>query len=434
MLGFIDTTYGPQAIFEAWDEFTLWDDEEKEFSPDTPHLPLFLPWFFHCWAPDPRDTSITDASLHRVAPTQAFLARKGRQLDPILHEYLEACTRSPFSFFEVLQNDPGRGFRLRELFSETEFDVVERTASRSLQSSDTFYGQISATAGTCMLEACAPVVIPPIRKIAVLELRKKLRSKHKHLPYDSLRDWDPELRELYLDLAEELLYPEMPQFANTDGEPLSLRKLIFDIDSAQQAFDALKYLAGEESDASLLADAERDADGNLRRVQFCWNRPGTAMNPGLGNTILAHIEIDRLRLTLDVNSEKRAVAARRAVEKALGEHARWRAMEIQSVEKMLADSPADRASFPDADLEAFNNLPEVRARLSELLEEHYKSWIHEKIPALGGKTPKQAMRSASGRERVEALVQQIERDGMQMSPPLDEGIVRRLRERLGLTN
>jgi hypothetical protein len=43
------------------------------------------------------------------------------------------------------------------------------------------------------------------------------------------------------------------------------------------------------------------------------------------------------------------------------------------------------------------------------------------------------MKDPDGREMVEALVRQIERDGKKQSPPLNQGIVRRLRSRLGLT-
>jgi hypothetical protein len=51
---------------------------------------------------------------------------------------------------------------------------------------------------------------------------------------------------------------------------------------------------------------------------------------------------------------------------------------------------------------------------------------------LGDRTPRQAMRSADGREAVEALVAQLERDAHRMRPPLDPDVTRELRETLGL--
>jgi antitoxin Xre/MbcA/ParS-like protein len=58
--------------------------------------------------------------------------------------------------------------------------------------------------------------------------------------------------------------------------------------------------------------------------------------------------------------------------------------------------------------------------------------VHERIPALGNRTPLQAVKTAAGREAVQALVAQIERDSARMRPPMDPQIIRRLRERLGL--
>jgi hypothetical protein len=67
-----------------------------------------------------------------------------------------------------------------------------------------------------------------------------------------------------------------------------------------------------------------------------------------------------------------------------------------------------------------------------MMAEHYEDWVEEGIPALGGLSPMEAVKDKSGREKVEALITQIERQGRRMSPPLDEAITRRMRERLGL--
>lgn len=74
----------------------------------------------------------------------------------------------------------------------------------------------------------------------------------------------------------------------------------------------------------------------------------------------------------------------------------------------------------------------MKAQLFEMLSRHYEGWLQQKLSALAGQTPLQAARSPEGREMVEALVMQIERDGQRMEPPLDDSIPRRLRDRLGL--
>lgn len=51
----------------------------------------------------------------------------------------------------------------------------------------------------------------------------------------------------------------------------------------------------------------------------------------------------------------------------------------------------------------------MREHLAGLVASHWEGWVDEKIPALGGKTPRQAVRSANGRESVEAQFRSLER-------------------------
>lgn len=67
------------------------------------------------------------------------------------------------------------------------------------------------------------------------------------------------------------------------------------------------------------------------------------------------------------------------------------------------------------------------------MEAHYESWVSEEIPALDGMTPLEAVQDRAGREKVEALISQIERDGRRMQPPLDQAVLQGLRGRLGLS-
>jgi hypothetical protein len=52
---------------------------------------------------------------------------------------------------------------------------------------------------------------------------------------------------------------------------------------------------------------------------------------------------------------------------------------------------------------------EVREHLARMVAFHWEGWVDEKIPALGGKTPRQAVKTTEGRESVEALLRSAER-------------------------
>ncbi len=70
--------------------------------------------------------------------------------------------------------------------------------------------------------------------------------------------------------------------------------------------------------------------------------------------------------------------------------------------------------------------------LAKLNADHYATWPDVQLPALMGKTPRDAMSTANGRERVEALIVDFERtqdDAHSAAPDYD---FNQLRSALGL--
>lgn len=431
MLQFTLATYGEAAIDDAWDEFTL--EKVDEAWQESAHGSAFLPWLLHHWSPDPDETSISDQSLYGVPPTRAYLERKAKQLDPTTQRYLQACLAAPFAFYEIADCEPGHGFRAIGLLACEEYAVLERSGSEVLQDGDILFASLVRCDGIVMMEGVAPAPMPPIHKLPILKLRKIIAAGREQFSGEQLEVWDVELRVLYIDVMESILNPPLPQLCNTDGDELSLQRLIFEIESAQEAFDALKHLALGATDEELLEGAERAADGSLLRVGFSWLKAGNKLHKTWDNTSLGMIEIDGSRLSVSVNSEKRAAKFKRIAATALRGRARYRVTEMQSVEQMLAQARTTGGGASPSEEEAeLASRPEVRAQLAEMMSRHYDDWLRQKIPALRGKTPLQAVKDPDGREMVAALISQIERDGLTMIPPLDAAIPRRLREKLGL--
>ncbi len=431
MLRFIHMAYGDAALFEAWAEFILWDEDAPEFDPHSSELQIFMPWFFHRWAPDPMETRVPDASLHDRSPTSVLLEQKGRHMDPPMRRYLEACAATPFSFHEILAVEPGRGFCARDMFTDDERDVMERSASRTMEPGDIIFGHLVTSDGITLMEACPPHTLPPREKIAIVDLRERITTHHGSISSDALREWDMELREIYQDYMYEVRNPPTPRIKTTDGEMVVLHSIGFEVPSAQAAFDALKRLALDETDEELLESARLDAAGRVQEVSFDWKVAGNPVHRGWDNTVLGHIEIDGDRMVANVNSAERAARLRELVE-SLCPDARHTGTEVQTLEEAMARRETGEESRGDMDAELLAQNPEVRDHIRAMTAEHYEEWIHQEIPALGGITPMDAVRERSGREKVEALIKQLERDGRRMNPPLDEAVPRRLRQRLGL--
>jgi hypothetical protein len=250
-----------------------------------------------------------------------------------------------------------------------------------------------------------------------------------------LNEWDIELRDAYLDIVYGMENRGPPALQNTDGEDVAFHTLSFEVRSAQGAFDALKHVALDESEDDLLESAVYDEEGRLRSVSLTWKVAGNRVHAAWDNTVLGNLEIDGTRLVANVNSAERAARLLTIVEECLGEDARHEGTKVESVEEALEErASATSAPAPSerSDLSDLSEHPEVRQRIRELMSAHYESWLSEEIPALGGLSPLEAVQVPDGREKVAALVDQIERTGERMEPPLDGSIVVSLRERLGL--
>lgn len=85
------------------------------------------------------------------------------------------------------------------------------------------------------------------------------------------------------------------------------------------------------------------------------------------------------------------------------------------------------------EIEAATNSPgeALPAKIRQLKFDHYAAWLDEKVPALGGKTPREAARTKAGRKRVTALLDQFVTEEARL-PPAERFDFTALRQALGL--
>jgi len=160
------------------------------------------------------------------------------------------------------------------------------------------------------------------------------------------------------------------------------------------------------------------------------------MNPGMPNTILGHIKIDGHRLTGEVNSAQRAMTLRHKIESRLGDDCQFKLNEIQdpdSIMNKIAPGPGQMKKSKKHD-ELMKD-PQVREQLAGMMATHWEGWVDHGVPALGGESPREAVKTADGREAVEALLRDAERiEGK--DPFMAEANLKgaqRVRELLGLS-
>jgi hypothetical protein len=75
-------------------------------------------------------------------------------------------------------------------------------------------------------------------------------------------------------------------------------------------------------------------------------------------------------------------------------------------------------------------LSEFQSIEDEMIRRHWQEWLDARVPALGNKTTRQAARTPGGRERLEALLAEFERDAERQ--PSVAAHLAAIRDKLGL--
>ena len=404
MMSYIDARFAEQLSL-AWLDFNLGDDSGGEI--DRNELQIFMPYFLFHW--DPEFSSRRKKLPQGGVVARAFLRERGYTLSELQRTMLEQNITRPFSFYNVLASTPGERMTIEDVLTGTRVEVVERTASKTLKPGDIMYGAVCALPGITVLGCCAPIAIPPERMAHVIALRKKLRRKiakqSRELAEQDVFRYADEIREMYLDVRDSLR--RLSRLANTDGEPLQFHTLTFQIESPEVAFRALAPLATvTQSAEDLLDDAEFGGDGRLRRVEIPWVKKGNRKMTTWDNTILGRLQIDGDFLVAEVNSVQRAERLRAEIEKRLGAAAVHRTTAVVTQDEMMRNAKKrEPRAETDGDAQAaILRDPEARRQMQKMLQKEVESWVHKKLPALGGRTPLQAVNDPDGKEIVQSLL------------------------------
>jgi hypothetical protein len=170
-----------------------------------------------------------------------------------------------------------------------------------------------------------------------------------------------------------------PRLQNTDGHDLELHSIRWRID-----------------DASTVGAALRGAGLHAGDDASSWHM--TRPRAEAPDTIIAMLTLDGDRLVGEVNSRERADMLRATIAAALPS-ATFIEDDARSVDDALADHD------PDAPTGMMDpNDPAVRELMTQVIADHERRWIDESIPALGGRTPRDAVTDPIGREQVEQLL------------------------------
>jgi hypothetical protein len=363
-----------------------------------------------------------------------YLKRRGWKASAPVKSYLRALQSSVMSVYEVVDTAPGSHCHLRDLIRGGEpIRVEDRLGSQDLVQWDPIAarlleikGKVYMSAGVLRLSFDdATEIVEEIRKLEkelLNKVRRPLRQEGlteidiKSLPVADavLGEMAPLFTRTWLaTMLGRLLDPSLPEVRNVEGEPVQFcetRLPLLDLSSREQIearLDALAELTRDGADpphwgwtaASSSAPGVDHQAGSDHALQL----QGLAEN---GTRLLGSVRLERDALILETNSTGRAERGRDLLAAALGALVGLPLTSIQTPAQALAEGGVEAPRPPATQLAL--SLEEQNEALQPMLDGHYRAVLDAPLPALDGKTPRQAVRSKAGREKAARWLKYLE--------------------------
>jgi len=359
----------------------------------------FIDWAVHDWI------------VPRLGRTvmQEFLVRNGANLTVREREFVDSSAQSYVALYEVQDVEAGRGITLSNMATNEVIFVHDVSLSSRLVRWDGILLRIIEGARGKEVTGVA-LTVPRMQLDA---FRKWMDSGRRRAGLSWAEyfkgNW-PGIRRGLWDLVED--WRSSIRLQNSSGEDILWAKAVYRIVQKPAFLAALKEMTElnedqEDKEYVWLSGAEGDDD---RVVQ-------------------GRIAIEGEQLTFECNSKSRLEAGRELLAARFGtdiKHVRDEFTSQQELKRRAVQQP--RASKSEIPAEINNEM------ITQVLESHYSKWPDMPLPALRGKTPREAVRTEPGKRKVVALLRDIEngeehkrRDG---GPAYDVG---RLRQELGIT-
>ncbi len=191
------------------------------------------------------------------------------------------------------------------------------------------------------------------------------------------------------------------------------------------ALEEMRSILQQAEDFGLDDDLEPEPDGSFH---FPWyeTRPDA---PGLfapiGRRTLANVTLTPGTLEVEATSHRRLDDCRQRLEQLMGDRIRLVETKAKGVDRALREKPQAEPEEP------FIPPPEL---VAEIEEKMLVQWIDDSIPALGGLTPREAVKTPEGRQQVLELIEHAGRMQKVMleTPGMFAPDYRKVKKMLGL--
>ena len=302
--------------------------------------------------------------------------------------WIDALEAAWVGLWEVLATKPGRSLNVRDLLTGAEREVLDASLSESATVGRVLCARIVEYDGLTLATCVHPHGLSAVQAQRVVTAA---RADEAPLAPEALRGaaGAPVLRAWH-DAGTAARDAPLPRLVTKDGETL------------QDTADSMRF-APEDRAAVINAlagmrDTEAPPNPDAPEVEFVVLRSGS-------QSILGSITVGEIVLTIQTMSEADGDTLLGRVTSALGSMARHTGRGRLDMQDAMASSIG--RELPDMG-GLIESGPEIDALLREVKTEQYATWPDESIPALGGRTPREAVQDPEGRREVETILREID--------------------------
>lgn len=329
-----------------------------------------------------------------------YLKRRGWKETALNRAYFAALRDASVNLYEVSDVHPGASMVLRDLLSDTApVTVREKSATRTLKQWDRIAVRMVAERDHHVISGALLPFSADAADFLFAGLRDALMLKKRdalHLTSEQLKGCAPIFTSawLFTEIARALT-PVEPQFSNSDGDDVVFHDLRFPLaagvtqKNVAARLDKVKALAPEGPKFWNWLAARKPRGGKAMN--------GTMLETQMdGSTVLGSLELKGKTLLVTVNSAQRAAKVEMLIAEAVGNLLKRPLTTIRTVEQLRAEQ---RRDGPREEAEEIP--PEIAMLvMQDHLDQHYRETLDAPIPALGGKSPRQAVGTTAGRKKV----------------------------------
>jgi hypothetical protein len=363
----------------------------------------------------PKNENIVDTYLRRLRRLYRKDGAEG---------YMKALRGSVMSLHEVSDVVPGQSFKARDLLLGGEpILILEQSGSRSLKQWDRIAVRVvevsniaGISGGVLPFSPRACDILFDLLREATADEGARPRKAAQGMPRlteEALLDLAPRFTTAWLIDALPRFLGKLPALENSDGDSILFHEIAFPIAKGtpqKQIAALLNVLSGLRAVDSKFWNWVGDKRGvGARTSSSNAETLDTTMEDGA--PVLGNVELKGRMLSLSVNAAGRAERGVAMLQKALGPLIGAPEVTTTTVDELMAREKRSRQSAP---------APQIPAEtVHELLTKHYRETLDLPVAMLGNQSPRDAIKTRPGRQKVADWLKYLESQTARNPDPND---------------